>query len=130
MHKSKAALFLMELLIVLLFFSIACAVCIQLFSDAHITNKRSKEYSNSNIIYTNLAEEFYDADLQDSNDTIYYDANLGICSANQADYKAVTSVSHSDRMWTYHISISGCDNNYEYINREIIRYERRAPLNE
>lgn len=128
MQKSKAALFLMELLIVLLFFSIASAVCIQLFSHAHLTNKKSKAYSDSNIIFTNLAEEFYGNNrFQYSNEVaLYYTAELMEVPPPSAVYKAILSFDSSDKMSTCHICIYECDSDYKHIDQELIKYERRT----
>ena len=50
MNRSKTSLFLMELIIAILFFSLSCAVCIQLFFKAHtdhfrITTDADDEFS-------------------------------------------------------------------------------------
>lgn len=130
MNKSKAALFLMELLIVLLFFSIAGAICLQLFSDAHITNNNSSDLSNANIILTNVAEQFYSSDLSSSSNTnesisTYYDDYLNP-SANSAfsAYTLVETTSLEDRFVTKHISIFRTKDNSLLLEQDIVRYER------
>lgn len=127
MRKSKAALFLMELLIVLLFFSIACAVCLQLFSHAHLTNKNSKELSDCNIIFTYVAEDFYANDLAYDSDqiTINYDRYLHTCDSNSASYKAVITLSKNEKMSSCHISVSSLASETEFISENLIKYERR-----
>jgi len=62
MTKSKTSLFLMELIIVILFFSIASAVCVQLFFKAHEIDVSTDKLSHSNIVIQNLAECFYGTD--------------------------------------------------------------------
>ena len=59
MKQSKASLFLMELIICILFFSLAAAVCVQLFVRSHNLSKRTVDQSQAVIIAENLAECFY-----------------------------------------------------------------------
>lgn len=55
MKSSKSSLFLMELIISILFFSIASAVCIQLFAKAHLLDLKTNR-QNQTVIWTqNLA---------------------------------------------------------------------------
>lgn len=56
MRTSKSSLFLMELIISILFFSIASAVCIQLFVKAHLLNVRTQEQNQTVVWSQNLAE--------------------------------------------------------------------------
>lgn len=132
MRKSKAALFLMELLIVLLFFSIACGVCLQLFSYAHLTNKNSKALSDTNTIFTNEAEKFYSTDIYSANEpkTIYYDYRLQECSKDFAVFEVSITTTENDSIITCHISISGVEDKTEYVSQDVIKYERRIIDNE
>lgn len=58
MRSSKSSLFLMELVIVILFFSLSSAVCIQLFVKAHSIDKQTVEMNHSVIWIQNLSESF------------------------------------------------------------------------
>ena len=60
--NSKTSLFLMELIIVILFFSIASVVCVQLFVNAYNTNTVTKESSQATLIIQNLAEGYLGTD--------------------------------------------------------------------
>lgn len=132
MRKSKAALFLMELLIVLLFFSIACGISVQLFTYAHLTNKQSKEYSDSNVIFTNIAEEFYSGTRFEENgeQIIKYDSNLSECDDSRAAYIANISFSNLGDMSVCHIDIISCESKNTYISEDVTKYERRTLSNE
>ena len=57
--NSKTSLFLMELIIVILFFSRASVVCVQLFVNAFSTNGTTKEESQSVVVIQNIAEGIY-----------------------------------------------------------------------
>ena len=48
----------MELIIVILFFSISAVVCVQLFVNAYSTNESTKKVAQSSVIVQNLAEQF------------------------------------------------------------------------
>lgn len=59
MKSSKSSLFLIELIISILFFSLASAACIQLFVKAHLLDKKTQE-TNQIVMWTqNLAELWY-----------------------------------------------------------------------
>ena len=55
MKSSKSSLFLMELIISILFFSLASAACIQLFVKAHVLDIRTREQNETVIWSQNLA---------------------------------------------------------------------------
>lgn len=62
MKSSKSSLFLIELIISILFFSLASAACIQLFVKAHLLDKKTRE-TNQIVMWTqNLSELWYAAD--------------------------------------------------------------------
>lgn len=54
--KSKTSLVLMELIVTILFFSIASAVCVQLFVRSHLLTKDTKELNNAVGICQSIAE--------------------------------------------------------------------------
>lgn len=72
MKQSKASLFLMELIICILFFSLAAAVCVQLFVRSRNLSKRTVDQSQAVIIAENLAECFYAAEGDTSQILKYY----------------------------------------------------------
>lgn len=64
MQKSKSALFLMELIIVILFFALTSAVCMQVFVKAHTIGKNTEGANYAVLWADNAAECFfaYDGD--------------------------------------------------------------------
>ena len=64
MKSSKTSLFLMELIIAILFFSISSAVCIQLFVKAHLLDLKTQEENLSLMTCQNF-NELYLGTLQD-----------------------------------------------------------------
>lgn len=61
-NNSKTSLFLMELIIVILFFSISAVVCVQLFVNAYSTNESTKMTAQGTVIVQNMAEQFLGCD--------------------------------------------------------------------
>lgn len=59
---SKTGLFLMELIIAILFFSVSSAICVQLFVQSHLTSKDSVELNHAVEWCQNVAEAFYGCD--------------------------------------------------------------------
>lgn len=62
MKHSKAALFLMELIIALLFFALASTVCIRLFTKAYLLSEQTINENHAVIHAQNLAEAFLATD--------------------------------------------------------------------
>lgn len=58
-NARKTGLFLMELIIAILFFSLAAAICIQLFVKSHMISERSIALNHSILLAQNTAETFY-----------------------------------------------------------------------
>ena len=56
MKSSKSSLFLMELIIAILFFALASAVCIQLFVKAHLLGKTTTEENKALLMCQNFSE--------------------------------------------------------------------------
>ncbi len=57
-HNSKMSLFLMELIVAIMFFSLSAAVCVRLFSSAHIMADSTENLSSAIIWSQNLSETF------------------------------------------------------------------------
>ena len=126
MQKSKAGLFLMELLIALLFFAITGAVCLSLFVGAHNTNDLSENRSRSSVLLTNLGERFYNSDsLEDINGTYFYDRSLRTCDESRALYRLVADAESADGYTSLHVVISDPSGDSVFIEQDLIRYERR-----
>jgi len=56
--KSKTSLFLMELIVVILFFSLSSTVCIQLFVKSHLLGTETKDLNQGVLQLQNMAEVF------------------------------------------------------------------------
>lgn len=131
MHKSKAALFLMELLLTLLFFSIAGAVCLQLFGYAHLTNKASHSKSDANMIFSDLADDFFgNEDIAEGNETFFYNSSLERLSQGNGTYTATVTTTFDSGYFYCNICICDSSSDEIYLDKKLKKYERSTPLNE
>lgn len=101
--KSKTSLFLMELIMTVMLFSVCSAVCLKLFVNAHMLDKKTVELNNAVAIAQGFAEvmrgtdgsmdaicEIYPASVigNDSYFEVYYDENFNQCEYSAAKYAA------------------------------------------
>lgn len=65
-HNSRSGLFLMEMITVILFFSICAAICVSAFAKARVTADSSRTLNDAVIQASNTAEAYKaaDGDLQ------------------------------------------------------------------
>ena len=64
MNASKSGSFLMELILSILFFSVASAVCIQLFAKAHLLDQKTG-YQNQAVIWAENLASLWQAEKGD-----------------------------------------------------------------
>lgn len=101
--KSKTSLFLMELIMTVMMFSICSAVCLKLFVGAHLLDKKTVELNNAVAIAQGFAEvmrgtdgsidaicEIYPASVTggDTYFEVFYDEEFNQCEYSQAKYAA------------------------------------------
>lgn len=90
--RSKSSLFLMELILVIMFFSISAAICMKVFASAKVKTDYSRNISNASFVAETIAENFkeYDGNLIKLSDkfsgdaegdilVIYYDSEWKPC---------------------------------------------------
>lgn len=67
MRHSRSSLFLMEMIIAILFFSLASAVCIQLFAKSHTLSVKTVNQNHAVIQAQNLAESYlaYEGNMEE-----------------------------------------------------------------
>ncbi len=106
----------MELIIVILFFSIASVVCVQLFVNAYSTNQSTRQKSGGTVVIQNLSEAFLgcDGDLNALKDVLNSDgtehASLGADGTMSVSYNAdFNEVSSSEAAYTAHITVQTAD---------------------
>ena len=100
-HTHKSSLFLMELIIAIAFFTIASAVCMQLFVKSHLLGNETRELNAAVNLATSAAESFRQCNgskeellslLPESVQTgetsleTYYDEEFRTCKEAEAAY--------------------------------------------
>ncbi len=102
--RSKNALFLIELIITIFFFSISSALCIQIFVKMHDLSQRTISLNHFMIKMENCAEIFtstkgnlelvsnYLGVQETSSFILYYDKNNSICDSTKAIYSFHCSI--------------------------------------
>ena len=117
---SKSALFLMELILAIFFFSLASAVCIQLFAKAHLLGEDTTNKNHGIMWAQNIAEAYLgnDGDMNATVDTLqgiangpdsfslYFDQTWHSCTADQSAYTASVQVTETNLMHAAHIVIA------------------------
>jgi len=108
MQKSKSTLFLMELIIVILFFALSSAVCMRIFVYAHQLEKTTENVNHAVLWAGNAAELFYEyEDTKDVENTLNeayksselysaYDISLSFSKDNSFAYMAYSFVDKAD----------------------------------
>jgi hypothetical protein len=87
MKTSKSALFLFELMIIILVFTLAAAVCTQIFASAYDMSMESRELTMSSMNAQTIAEEFK-AGKPDI-EPLYFDRNWVAVGKDNAFYTVV-----------------------------------------
>lgn len=109
---SKTSLFLMELIVTILFFSLASTVCIQLFVKAHLLGKETTIQNHSIVLAQNIAESFYqfEGDTasmcsllegtmdQENSFSLYRDAEWNACDKADAAFITTFFVKQEETM--------------------------------
>jgi len=109
--NSSSSLFLMELILAILFFSLASTVCIKLFIQSHILSKTSVNLNNSILWCQNLAEAYdsvcgnisdlenYFPDIviyDDASYTIYFDKDWNILRGDDTNASYYARIIQTD----------------------------------
>lgn len=129
MKHSKSSLFLMELIISILFFSLASTVCIQMFAKSHALSEQTVNENHAMIQAQNLAESFL-ASEEEMNETIYFDENWKKCTEDIAAYYAgITSYPIENGLLSADIIVAPCSGQEEAIYTLFLQHhipERRG----
>lgn len=134
--KSRTALFLMELIIAILFFSIASAVCMQLFAKAHLTSVKTRELNKAVSIAQSYAEVmrgtdgsidsivqcFPEAIVVDNYMEIFYDSDFNVCSPDVAEYVSDVTITPNGAIQNMSIVFVKLSDNTEVYRLNATKY--------
>ena len=104
MKTSKSAVFLFELMIIILVFVFAAAICTQLFVYSFLTSKESHELTMSSI-YAQMVAERFKAGSPDSG-SLYFDSDWNAVDAADAQYTvALEEQNMADEMRAAYVNV-------------------------
>lgn len=96
MKHSRSSLFLMELIIAILFFSLTGAVCIQLFVKAHLISRSTIELNHAIVQAQNLAEIWLSTDGAEQPAPLYFDSDWNPCQQAPSETAGYTAALQSE----------------------------------
>lgn len=105
---SKSSMFLLELVLVILFFSIASTVCIEMFVKSYTISNNSTHINKSVQIAENLAETFKSQTSLISysyTDTYYFSSDAEEVDEENCTYIAIVNYSSSNNTNTADINV-------------------------
>ena len=114
--KSKTTLFLMELILVILIFAIASAICMQLFSKSSTLTKDANELDSSSLTCANVMEIIKSDNgstnileneyiTYDNNQSIYFNEEFDNCKKDKATYHLVITTTNNQNLNDYMIKV-------------------------
>lgn len=93
----RSSLFLLELMIAILFFSLASAVCVQIFVKAHTISRETQELNMAVEKISGYTEIFLAGQLVEDTE-VYYDSKWKECGRKNAAYEIKVDIEPSDRL--------------------------------
>lgn len=128
--RSKSGLFLMELIIVIMFFSLSAAICMQIFANAKVKADYSRNVTNASFaaesvaeIYKEshgslkaVAEKYKGAFETDSIFVVHFDKEWQVTDADKAKYTMTLTESGEGNLSKILIEIDGADDDKEIFN--------------
>ena len=106
----RSSLFLLELMIAILFFCLASAVCVQIFVKAHTISRETQELNTALEKVSGYTELFL-ADALTEDTEVFYDADWKECSKDEASYEIVIRVEPDGKLCMEHLRCSACPEN-------------------
>ena len=135
----RSSLFLMELIIAILFFSLAATVCVRFFVKSYTLEQESQRlnhavnaatsvaeiFRNQEHPFSLLAEEYPYGEQAENAYYIYYDINWSLCDSSNAVYTVLLQTAENDTFIIGDITVTDNDNTIyhltikKYIEKEI-----------
>ena len=93
-HVRTSGIFLIELILAIFFFSLASAVCVQIFVKSHLLSRDSQRLNHAVNECCSIAEALTSADSLDtaSSASLYYNAEFKPCSQAEAVYQLTVTI--------------------------------------
>lgn len=122
-HNNTSSLFLLELILAVLFFSVASALCIQIFTKAHLMSQDARDLNFAVNEVSSMAEQMPDDSLQDA--ATYYDSSYASCKKADAVYVLTVHYEPEDTLLKAHISMDTIDDNRNIYALDVTKHRQR-----
>ena len=122
-HNNTSSLFLLELILAVLFFSVASALCIQIFTKAHLMSQDARELNFAVNEVSSMAEQMPDDSLQDA--AAYYDSSYASCEKADAVYVLTVHYEPEDTLLKAHISMDTVADNRNIYTLDVTKHRQR-----
>lgn len=122
-HNNTSSLFLLELILAVLFFSVASALCIQIFTKAHLMSQDARDLNFAVNEVSSMAEQMPDDSLQ--NAAAYYDSSYASCEKADAVYVLTVHYEPEDTLLKAHISMDTVADNRNIYTLDVTKHRQR-----
>ena len=122
-HNNTSSLFLLELILAVLFFSVASALCIQIFTKAHPMSQDARDLNFAVNEVSSMAEQMPDDSLQDA--AAYYDSSYASCKKADAVYVLTVHYEPEDTLLKAHISMDTIADNRNIYALDVTKHRQR-----
>ena len=146
-HNTTSSLFLLELILAVLFFSVASALCIQIFTKAHLMSQDARDLNFAVNEVSSMAEQISagtlhsdtaassddtasdpstqmpDDSLQDA--AAYYDSSYASCEKANAVYVLTVHYEPEDTLLKAHISMDTVADNRNIYTLDVTKHRQR-----
>lgn len=146
-HNNTSSLFLLELILAVLFFSVASALCIQIFTKAHLMSQDARDLNFAVNEVSSMAEQISagtlhsdtaassddtasdpstqmpDDSLQDA--AAYYDSSYASCEKADAVYVLTVHYEPEDTLLKAHISMDTVADNRNIYTLDVTKHRQR-----
>lgn len=122
-HNNISSLFLLELILAVLFFSVASALCIQIFTKAHLMSQDARDLNFAVNEVSSMAEQMPDDSLQDA--AAYYDSGYASCEKADAVYVLTVHYEPEDTLLKAHISMDTIADNRNIYTLDVTKHRQR-----
>ena len=122
-HNNTSSLFLLELILAVLFFSVASALCIQIFTKAHLMSQDARDLNFAVNEVSSMAEQMPNDSLQDA--AAYYDSSYASCEKADAVYVLTIHYEPEDTLLKAHISMDTIADNRNIYTLDVTKHRQR-----
>ena len=146
-HNNTSSLFLLELILAVLFFSFASALCIQIFTKAHLMSQDARDLNFAVNEVSSMAEQISadtlhpdtaassddtasDPSTQTPDDSLqdaaaYYDSSYASCEKADAVYVLTVHYEPEDTLLKAHISMDTVADNRNIYTLDVTKHRQR-----